>query len=139
VQPARLGIGQADFGEVPVLVPVPDPVQIALAVEAAVQREARRRALGSSWRVEGLLARRALQRRGVRRCLVGVRGLVARLGLVRRECELRAKRGSRNFLKRFIFFFSWSKVAVALEKTSCTCEQKWDSASTSWPRICCCE
>ena len=48
---------------------------------------------------------------------------------------VRAKRGSRNFLKRFIFFFSWTKVAVKLKKDSCTCEQKWDSASTNWPGI----
>jgi len=54
------------------LVAVRGRAPTVLAAEAVVHREAlRRRALGSLWRVVGVLARRAFRRRGNRRRLVG--------------------------------------------------------------------
>ena len=66
-------------------------VPLRIAVAAGAVRGERRfdgTASGMVWRVVGLLARWALQRRGVQRRLVGVRGRLARLGLARRGCGL---------------------------------------------------
>lgn len=73
----------------PVASEVRVPLRIAVGAGAVRRREAVRwQALGWLWRVVGLLARWALQRKGVQRRLGGVRGRLARLGLARRGCGL---------------------------------------------------
>jgi hypothetical protein len=47
------------------------------------------------------------------------------------ECEAWVAK----FSEAFHIFLSWPKVAVGTKRNSCTCEQKWDSASTNWPEF----